>query len=144
MFDVVALKKISIVSMNVHTTSTSNVTVEVFTKAGSYIGFDKNASAWDKIASIEVQGQGIGQSTPLPIDAFEPVPLDPSEKRSFYVTLTTLTTGDLRYTIGQNLGEEFASNSDLLFLEGAGKSYPFRSTYQPRVWNGVLVYTERE
>lgn len=139
MFDIVALNKISIVGMYIHTSSTSNVTVEVFTKDGSYISFDKDANAWINIAAVQVQGQGRGQPTPLPDGAFDPVSLNEGEMRSFYVTLTT---PEMRYTSGGKLGEVYASNSDLQFLEGVGKSYPFRSTYRPRVWNGALLYNE--
>ena len=33
-----------------------------------------------------------------------------------------------------------ASNADLDFLEGVGKSYPFGSTFSPRIFNGVIHY----
>ena len=69
---------------------------------------------------------------------------------AFYVC-TSLA--DVRYTIGTKLGEEFASNSELSVMEGAGAADypPFLSGtpavqgveytfYTPRQFNGILIY----
>jgi len=77
-----------------------------------------------------------------------------SQVWAFYVC-TSLA--DVRYTIGTKLGEEFASNSELSVMEGAGAADypPFLSGtpavqgveytfYTPRQFNGILFNTQQQ
>ena len=50
----------------------------------------------------------------------------------------------MNYTNGTGLGNVFASNASLEFLEGHGGSGLFNCTFNPRVWNGVIRYEATE
>lgn len=89
-------------------------------------------------------------SAVIPRNAFTPLEMKTGEVWAFYVC-TSLA--DVRYTIGTKLGEEFASNSELSVMEGAGAADypPFLSGtpavqgveytfYTPRQFNGILIY----
>ena len=136
-FDVIAAKDLVIFDLSIHTSSTKQVTIEVWTKRGTFRDSQKNAKAWKRVARTTTRGQGAQQLTPLPMDAMIPVKVEADEKVAFYVTLTT---AEMRYTKGRKVGQIFASNDDLSILEGAGKSYPFKTSYVPRVWNGAIKY----
>jgi len=140
MFDIVTTKTIDITNLDIHTVSTSTVNVEVWIKSGSYLGYEADQDAWTKVASVAVQGQGIRNRTPLPLDAFEePIRVIASQRQAFYVTLTT---PDIRYTADGAVGQAYAhaDSDDIKFFVGAGLKYAFGEAYSPRVWNGVLTY----
>ena len=140
MYDIVAVNDIEIQGIShIHTNTLDMVDVEVYTKTGSYRGYEKNTPAWKLIATASVKGSGKGQRTLLPEDLFDaPIAVNASNTQAFYVTLTT---AQMRYSDGDDLGAVHASSPNLQILQGAGVVYPFRATYQPRVWNGGLLYT---
>jgi hypothetical protein len=63
------------------------------------------------------------------------------ETHAFYVTPTDFSTGGFNYTNGNAVGDVFASDANIEFLEGAGSGYPFNGTlFSPRVFNGNIIY----
>jgi len=143
MFIVTALKSLSIVEMSVHTNVSGYARLEIFTKPDTYDGFEYNPGAWTNIANrnITVNGQGEGEVTPVPADSFEKILINEGEAVAFYVTFTNEV---MRYTDGEIWDSFAASNDDLTISKGLGVTYPFggpsETTYQDRVWNGVLKY----
>ena len=142
MFDVVAKKDIHIVGIgSIHTTSRGGVDVEVWTKKGTYDGFQRDADAWTLVASTSVPGKGRNKPTPLPHGIMDEIDLDQGETQAFYVTLLNTV---MRYSNGDKDSQAVdVSNSDLEILEGVGKGYPFKSTYNARVFNGSILYEVR-
>jgi len=137
MLDLVAGKDIVLLEMSIHTSSKSNVEVELWTKEGSYRGQEKKRRAWHRIAKTTVQGRGEGHLTPLPKDAFDPIRIQAGQTRALYVTLTT---AEMRYSRGSKQGNVYVSNDDISILEGVGVSYPFKSVFRPRLWQGDIKY----
>lgn len=138
MFDVLPLRNVRIIGMDIHVNSNSSLLVEVWTKLGTHVSFETNESAWTKIASTEIQGQGLGHHSPLPQDSFRPVPMIANERRAFYVSIRR--GGGVRYTNGKGVGTLYSSNEDLQVFEGVGKSHHFGRTFTNRQWNGVIHY----
>ena len=69
------------------------------------------------------------------------IDLDQGETQAFYVTLLNTV---MRYSNGDKDSQAVdVSNSDLEILEGVGKGYPFKSTYNARVFNGSILYEVR-
>lgn len=139
MFDIVGLTPVVITGFDVHMATGATATVEVYavTAGTSYVGNETNAAAWTLLGSATgVVSAGAGVPTPVPITLN--VPINPAQTQGFYVTTTA---GTLQYTNGTTLGAVFAANSDIQFLEGIGKAYPFGATFSPRVWNGRIHYT---
>ena len=138
--DCVAINDVEILGIShSHTNTLDMVDVEVYTKSGTYRGFERDESSWTLIGTVSVKGSGKGQRTLLPEDLFDtPVTVNAGETQAFYITLTT---AQMRYSDGDALGAVYAEDANLKILQGAGVVYPFRATYQPRVWNGGLIYS---
>ena len=136
MFDVVASKAISIVGLEVHVASKSELLLEVFIKAGSYIGHESRRDSWSRIANVTTMGRGTGKRTYVPANAFKPVLVGGGSSVAFYVTIKSR---DMRYSRGVEFSDA-ASNDDMTVTKGIGKDYPFGLSYLDRVWNGVLRY----
>jgi len=138
MFNVRAEKDIMIRSIDIHTASTGNVEVEVWTRSGSYRSQESSSRGWFLIVDTVVQGRGQGYATPIPEEAFaSAIDMTQGEIRGWYVTLKS---PDMIYSIGSLDGAIFVDNEDLTFGEGSAKTYPFGTTYKPRVWNGSFNY----
>jgi hypothetical protein len=113
------------------------VNVEVYQKSGTWVGFDQTPAAWTLIATISsVSSAGVGVPTHIDVTPFV---LPASAVTALYLTATS---PGLVYSEGTLVGNVAASNADLSILEGAAKSYPFLSTFEPRVWNGSIYYTD--
>ncbi len=136
MFDIVAVTPVVITGFDIHLSGSATVEVYAVTAGTSYVGNDANPSAWTLLGSAAVVGAGIGVPTPVPLTLN--VPINPAQQQGFYVTVTT---GVVQYTNGTSLGSVFASNSDIQFLEGIGKAYPFGGVFSPRIFNGRIHYT---
>ena len=110
-------------------------TINVYTKSGSYVGFENNASPWTLVS----QSTGItssGQDTPTLVDVMDFSLLANSVTGIF---VTTVETSGMDYTNGSNM---FA-NADLRLDLGIGKGMGLfgGATFSPRTWNGTINYT---
>ncbi len=136
MWSLVAKKDVIIQRFDAHlTTSGVNVPAKVFTKLGGYAGSETNPADWMLIQTATVTGQGSGTLTELPL-LDNPIFVPAGTTQSFYVQ----SDGGIRYTDGNTEGNVFASDANIDFLEGVGKSGEFGSTFRPRIWNGRIVY----
>ena len=89
MFDLTASTNISIISMDIHMSSTDPELIEIWTKEGEYHDFETNSFRWAKLGEETVTGMGSNALTPLPQDLFDPVRVNAGERRAFYVTAQT-------------------------------------------------------
>uniref|UniRef100_A0A7S2KW41 Uncharacterized protein n=1 Tax=Leptocylindrus danicus TaxID=163516 RepID=A0A7S2KW41_9STRA len=138
-FDLVALRYLAIREFDVHTDSQFS-DVMVYSKSGSYIGYEYQESAWTFILETEVVGKGEGNRTPLPANTTVDVEIMPDESAAFCIILSS----GVSYTNGDYPGNQlFASNDHLKFYEGAGlgSSYIGGSVYAYRIWNGAIRYS---
>lgn len=136
MFDIVGVQPVVITGFDVNLTGTATIEVYMVTAGTTFVGVDTNPAAWTLLGTApNVVGLGAGVPTPVPLVLN--VPINPSQVQGFYVTTTA---GTLAYTNGTLQGAIFAQNSDIQFLEGIGKVYPFGGTFTPRVWNGRIHY----
>jgi hypothetical protein len=55
-----------------------------------------------------------------------------------YITYTSVLA--VAYTNGTTLGNIYVQKSSIEVHEGYGKSYPFGSSFQPRVFNGIVNF----
>ena len=141
-FDILALSHISILNFDIHTRSNGLISVEVYSKEGSYVGYETDSQVWgEPIFRGNIYGQGAFSRTTIPQDSFDPVHIDQNQTRAFYITLNT---PDLRYTNGESFGEVVAYDSNLKVFRGSGiATYKFRNPIINRVFNGVVHYLKR-
>jgi M6 family metalloprotease-like protein len=135
-FDVVASKAMRIVGMEVHVASKKVVSLEVYIKSGSYAGYENRRDSWNRVANTTVMGQGIGERSVVPANAFNPVTVDRNATVAFYVTFKE---SEMRYSSGGDFTNA-ASNDDMIVTRGIGRDYPFGNMYPDRAWNGVFKY----
>ena len=145
----------------------SNAIVLVYARQGSWYGHQNSAESWPHLLvnttlsrpavfhNRSKDGPFIKidlkrSSAVVPRSAFTPLEMKIGEVWSLYVCTSV---ADVRYTLGTKLGEEFASNSELRVMQGAGAADwpPFLSGtpaakgveytfYAPRLFNGNLRY----
>jgi hypothetical protein len=139
-----------------YTESTEPVGFEIWSRAGSFEGFEGRYDGWDLVATGTVNGAGFGQFTTVPSDMFTPVSLPGGggEKGTlaFYLTLNSKNLvikkmGDFKGNTGATDNRVMASSPDLEIYNGkAVLSYPFPDPAQawlyhsPRVFLGVVTY----
>jgi len=136
MFDVTTNKRIKVKSFDIHTYSDTSVRVLVFTKKGTYEGFEKVQTAWTKICDTLVYGAGSPNPTRIPREAVTSVTIRAGETQAFYVTMTD---PNIRYTNGI----VSANDGTVSFVKSSGVRYPFGNAYPNRIWNGVLYYVSQ-
>jgi hypothetical protein len=132
-----------ITSISFHTDfKEGELTTQVFTKNGNFVGFEHVPDAWRQISESVLIGEGAGFRTQISYEDFEAVNMQPHETRAFYITLTT---ADIRYSqTNLALGEPVAADEFLSVNAGAGLAdYPFASKafiYEPREFNGAVHF----
>ncbi len=154
---------ITIEGLDIYTSSTSNVTYEIWTKEGSWQGFEGKLEEFVKIAEGEVQSKGecseeylaanngVCIFTSIPLDNFEAVPIiGGGATRAFYITLQSK---EIVYSIGNSTEGSadmtiWSGSPELEIYEGAGVlMYPFNMATdlllhyrKPRGFLGVVHY----
>jgi hypothetical protein len=134
MFDLtIANNSLLLTGMDVNISDTRHI--EIYTRVGSYSGFENNAGAWNLMDAAFVIGNGNNIASIFDFNNFV---LAANTTYGIYVTTTT---DGMRYTNGSNS----YSNSDLTLSAGIGKAYVSAtdfsgSSYSPRTWNGTVRY----
>ena len=116
--------------------STGNL-VSLYTRLGSYVGFDSNAAGWTLRDSVSVTSAGTGNATFVNLSDFI---LDADKLYGVYVTLSNYVANStsMRYTNGSNS----YANADLSLTLGIGRGEPDFTglVFSPRTWNGSIYY----
>ncbi|MCC5916441.1 MAG: T9SS type A sorting domain-containing protein [Cryomorphaceae bacterium] len=108
---------------------------EIYYKVGSYQGSEATAADWTLLETFTNQSVTIDVLHRLTLTT--PLTLTGGLTYSFYLTRTDAS---VRYTSTSSEYSVYVSNNDMDILEGVGKSYPFGSTFRPRMWNGRIIY----
>lgn len=137
MFDVVPKQDLSIHSMDIHTSSTDSINVEIWSKTGSLDGSERKSEDWTYRGKTTVKGKGAGMRTT--VTGFDEMNLKKGVKSALYVTID-----DRLMLYSNNLGgrthDLAADSKHLSILVGVGKKYKFSTTIPNRIWNGTLRY----
>ncbi|MAG58272.1 MAG: hypothetical protein CMJ83_18450 [Planctomycetes bacterium] len=138
MFDVVATNPVFVNDFDCNMDAgTWDVAIYVVTGGGTWSGNQTNAGNWTLLTTVTgVSSAGIGNPTNLGVNLGHMIGAGATQ--GFYLTATNGTS--FNYTNGSSVGAVYSSDANISILEGAGKSYPFGSTFQPRVWNGTVHY----
>ncbi|MCC5916311.1 MAG: T9SS type A sorting domain-containing protein [Cryomorphaceae bacterium] len=115
--------------------SSTTAGFEIYYKVGSYQGAETDATVWTLLESFT--NRNVTIDVPHRLTLTTPIQLNANTTYSFYLTRTDAS---VRYTSTSNEYGIYASNADMDILEGVGKSYPFGSTFRPRMWNGKVIY----
>jgi len=142
-FDVIPLTNMEITDMKVNLSGGSTVTIRLYTKVGTHVGFEETSSAWTLVKTAMVTAAGSGQQTDFPLSSS--IFLTKNERRAFYFHkisgsgsfgLTHMGSG------GYSIGDLYTSNSDIEIYVGSSNANLFGAINgAPYAWNGVLEYT---
>ncbi len=138
MFDVQSVGTVTLSGLKMHFNSLTTSTVEVWYRAGTFVGFETSNAGWTLAYTGTVIPLGGGVLTPIPGTFAITVPAG----QIYGIYVTTNGGSGVNYTNGSFLGNLFASNSDLQYYEGKGGSY-FNVTSVPRIFNGELIYKKQ-
>ena len=138
MFDIMAINDLTVDSFDISFDSGVTDDVEIYFKTGSWVGFDADPAAWTLLTTVTAVAS-LGDNVPTPLNQTLGVDVLAGETVAFYVTLTTTTA--INYTNGTTTGALFASDANMEFYEGGGNAYPFAGTFDPRIFNGNIVYS---
>jgi hypothetical protein len=140
MFTVTAKARLAVTTVDMNIGSTDQIYVEVFTKEGTYKGFEEDPGAWTRVSATNVTGSGTGIGTSIPYQDFTAVNMLENQTWAFYVTLST---ADIKYSrTSVELGDPFVSDDYISISAGAGLAAPDfgGSLFEPRAFNGKVYY----
>ncbi len=135
MFDVTVNTTLTIDSFYFSPDYTGSDVIEVYYKQGTYVGFETNAAAWTLLGSATVNVTSPNVPTVAPIGGLT---ILSGETYAIYFTTTSQM---LDYTNGDGTNQNYSDGNMTIDL-GVGKSYPFGATYDPRIWNGAIAYSQ--
>ena len=139
MFSIKALRDVTITSLNFHASKVATDLVQVYTRSGSYKGFELTEDGWSLVYNKVVAMNARDILTQL--GAFDTiVSISAGTTQSFFV----YTPNKLMYAAGTTESSIFSSNSALEIYEGIGKTSKFGGSYAtdvfvPRVFRGNIV-----
>ncbi len=138
MFDITTFGNaltVNTMAFNLEPSNNNPHSINVYTRMGSYIGFENNAAGWT-LVSQTTGTISAGQDTPTLVDVMD-FSLLANSVTGIYVTTVGSSTMD--YTNGSDTFE----NADLRLDLGVGKGEGLFTggTFNPRTWNGTINYT---
>ena len=142
MFDLVAAPgaAVTVTDLDLNLASGSwDIELYVVTSGGSLVGNEANPAAWSLVATVPgLVSNGLNVPTPMGMPSTFSVAA--GQTRGVYVTCSNGT--GMQYTSGGVVfGAVAASDSNLQIIVGRGATYPFGTTYTPRLWNGTVHYS---
>jgi hypothetical protein len=137
MFQVVALRDISISSLDINAMSRGYGRVKVYTREGSYTRHEQSSQGWTLVydnPSVNHSRRGL----PTELGEFDQVvEVSKGKTQAFFV----MSTKGLVYKTGSSEFSPFASNDELEILEGIGTEDEFSGAiHSPRVFSGKIKY----
>jgi hypothetical protein len=120
--------------------------VEVYTRAGSWVGNQDNPAAWNllgRVTNLPVLAPAMGL-TPIPLGLA--VTIAPGATQGFYVTTTSASTAMVAFEPGVNqIGLAIGGDANIAVQCGIGKGYVFAASYglptNGRQWRGKVRYS---
>ncbi|QNJ98286.1 HYR domain-containing protein [Constantimarinum furrinae] len=141
-FDINALNDATVQSFDINSENGAgiNLELEIYAKSGTWVGNETNAAAWTLLTTTTVTTNAV--NTPTPLNLTLNYVMAAGETHAFYIRPTDPTgVGGLEYTNGTGVGNVWASDANIEFLEGGAKdSFTAGGLFQPRVFNGNIHY----
>ena len=142
MFDINALRYVAIAEFDIHTSLSSSylIEVQVYTKAGSLVGAEYDASKWSNIGEVTVASRGFGNPTPLPSYTFSPVLVERNATQAFCIMMSTYRYMESTYSYYTH--ELDVMDDALHVMEGYTmySSYIGGYLYSSYMFNGAIRY----
>lgn len=131
--NVTAAGGINLGQIAVNTAQAGAFTLTVYSKAGSYVGFNTTPGAWTVLTS----GGGVGSGVNLPSIADVTDVVIPAG--SYGIALKLDAAHAFSYTNGTGANQNY-SNADLALSLGMAQNVQWTGGFTPRVFNGTIYY----
>ena len=119
------------------------VAVEVYTKEGTYNGFESDPSSWDQVFEGHVVGNGEDAMTKLDEDLFDPITIKGGQQQSIYVSVKSVAKRCANCLLGNKQPVATGRNSEVFTVSGGiGTMGLFEPSGKERAFTGAIVYTE--
>jgi PKD repeat protein len=131
MFNITPTVNITVDSFLSLAGSSGSVTVTVYTKTGTFAGFETTSTAWSTVGSTTITTTS---GTMAPINPGAGIPMTAGTTYAVYI-------GNLysSYTDGTGSNQTY-TNTDLTLFAGSGMCGVFTGLNNPRVFNGTVYY----
>ena len=113
MFELMAIRDVSIKSFDIYTDDVRNAVIEVYTRSGRYSGYEVDESGWTLIYSKSVQQMGRFEISELGNFDSE-VSIRGGSFQSFYIYSANI----IMYDTGTTRGDVFDSDASLTIYQG--------------------------
>jgi hypothetical protein len=134
-FAVKAKANIQIIQLAAYIQSSSGITITVYTKDGTFDGYETSTTGWTKVLTVNIDGKG--GRTPIYLPSFSsPLSVSSGSTRSFLIKSSSNVI--FYEKVSGSEGDFLKSNSDLVLYKGAATVSS--SVFSPRVWYGRLKY----
>lgn len=134
MFDLIGHENIEIDSFDIKINTPGAQSVEIYQKAGSYLGYELDAAAWTLVDIVTVDVLDPNIQTHVPFTGFS---IAQDDTVGIYLAMAD-PNADLSYI---NSGtSQTRSTNELTMITGSGISNNFSNSYYPRDWNGRVYY----
>ncbi len=139
MFDVVAKSSLRLTSVQFAAASAGARTFDLYTRAGTHVGFENNAAEWTFLRSIAFQSDGVG--FPIEVGFPQAIEMAKGETRGFYIVGPTGNA--ISYSVGgpEGVGHVEATDAHLSILKGTSHSGVFNNQGFARVPNVAFRYS---
>jgi hypothetical protein len=127
---------LSVTSLDLFDTTTSPLTLDVYIKTGSYVGFATTPAAWTLVSATSITGLGSASLTPVNVTPFT---LAAGQTYGIYFVLSNVSGSNMLYTTGSAT----VSNANLTLTLGEGTNGLFGATsvFPGREWDGTINYS---
>lgn len=131
--------------------STDDYKVFIFTKAGSYVGFENAKDVWEQVLvePVVVQGQGPETYTHVKQEFFSNIPIMRDQTRAFYVYVKPKDENSQREvmisSMGQREGDIVVSNTKMALMEGVclRANFKYDESHEPAKFHGRIGYRQK-
>ena len=141
MFDIQAVNNIVVRRFSdIHTSANKAYTLKVFTKNGSYKGYERSPEAWTLVSQQILTGSGYKQFTSTnEVDFNQVVPILAQTTQAFYVVIDLPDQVFLRSS-SLTEGRPYKSFDDLVVKTGVYNELNFGYFAEPAGFNGKITY----
>lgn len=138
MFAITALEQTTISDFAMNLDAGTATNIDVYYRPDNYLstpGSNTNGAGWLLVgnAAAVVTSATTYTNIPVPVN----ITIPQGETYSFHIAVQGV---GVNYTNGTGLGNVYASDANIEFLEGHGGGGLFDCTFNPRVWNGLIRY----
>ncbi len=134
MFDLQADVDLALDSFEIKVDTFGQHLVDIYTRQGSHLGYELDATAWDYLGAIPIN---VSSPTAWTAIALNGLTMEAGDSLAIYMQLQNPVNTLFYLAVPEPITR---STDDLTLFSGSGISHDFSELYYPRDWNGRIYY----